>query len=197
MKKSILPLFLCFPLLLLLLGGCVSTSVSTQPKAVLATGSQTEALQTYAWYQERPKAPAAYDKDYSATLDQHLRTAIEAELAAKGFKKATSANPDVLIAYDVSVSVPLEMDNRPYMEGFGYSYAYMAGYRYNYRHNALPGYRAVDLYKSGTLIIDLINPQTKELMWRGWAEGAISNFKANYNTVHREVERVLKTIRAR
>lgn len=196
MRKTLLYPYLF--LLLLLITGCVTSSVPSGPKAVLATGALTENLKTYAWFQEQPVAPVAFDDGYQASLDQHIRTAIETELKAKGFVKAVTGNPDVLLAYDVSVSVPLEKDEpQNYLDGFGYSYAFMAGYRYSYLHNKLPGYRAVDLYKSGTLIIDLIDPGSKELIWRGWTEGAISNFKANYKTVHKEVEALLAPLRSR
>lgn len=198
MKKSTILNLLYLPVLLLLMAGCVTSSASSKPNSVLATGALTENLKTYAWYQEQPAAPVAYDQGYTASLNQHVRAAIEEELKAKGFTKATNGNPDVLLAYDISVPVPLEKDYpERYHEGFGYSYGYMAGYRYNYKHNNLPGYRAVDLYKNGTLIIDLIEPKSGELMWRGWAEGAISNFKANYKTVHNEVASVLSPIKPR
>ncbi|NEM98905.1 DUF4136 domain-containing protein [Pontibacter burrus] len=198
MRKTVSFLYPYLILLLLVSGGCVTSSVPSGPRAVLATGALTENLKTYAWFQEQPVAPVAFDEGYHSSLDQHIRTAIETELNEKGFTRATNGNPDVLLAYDVSVSVPLEKDvAQNYLEGFGYSYAYMAGYRYGYLHNRLPGYRAVDLYKSGTLIIDLIDPSSKELIWRGWTEGAISNFKANYKTVHKEVEAVLAPVRGR
>ncbi|NDK56328.1 DUF4136 domain-containing protein [Pontibacter fetidus] len=194
MKKYFPLLFLC----LLLLSSCVTSSISSKPNSVSAEGANTTAIKTYAWYQDQPEAPIAYDEGYTAALNQHLRKAIEEQMQTKGFTKATNGNPDVLVAYDVSVSVPVEKDvPGSFSDGFGYSYAYMSGYRYIYGHEALPGYRAVDLYKSGTLIIDLIKPATDEIVWRGWAEGAISNFKANYSSVKNEVAKVLAPLKSR
>lgn len=194
MKKHIPLLFLY----LLFLSSCVTSSISSRPNSVSAAGANTTAIKTYAWYQDQPEAPVAYDKEYTGTLNQHIRKALEEQLQAKGFTKATTGSPDVLVAYDVSVSVPVEKDiPGSFSDGFGYSYAYMSGYRYSYGHEALPGYRAVDLYKSGTLIVDLIKPATNELMWRGWTEGAISNFKANYSSVKSEVTKVLAPLKSR
>ncbi|MEJ8756656.1 DUF4136 domain-containing protein [Pontibacter sp. H259] len=198
MKKFQTLRFLYLAILGLVFTGCVTSAVSSRPNAAAAAGAKIATIKTYAWYQDQPVAPIAYDKDYNATLNQHLRRAIEAELQEKGFTKATTGNPDVLIAYDVSVSVPLEKDNPAnFADGFGYSYSYMSGYRYNYGHATLPGYRAVDLYKSGTLLIDMIQPATNELIWRGWSEGAISNFKANYTAVQKQVEQVLNELARR
>ncbi|MBJ6119775.1 DUF4136 domain-containing protein [Pontibacter sp. BT310] len=194
MKNHFPLLFLC----LLLLSGCVASSVSSRPNSVAATGVKTLNFKTYAWFQDQPAAPIAYGERYTGSLNKHIRQAVEEELQKKGFTKATGANPDILVAYDVSVSVPVEKDiDTNYIKGFGYSYAYMSGYRYNYGNEELPGYRAVDLYKSGTLIIDLVNPKTNELMWRGWKEGAISNFKAGYSSVRSEVEKVLEPLQKR
>ncbi len=132
-----------------------------------------------------------FEKGFDKSLDQHLRRALEEELQKKGFKPATE-NPDVLIAYDVSVSVPVEKDvPANFAHGFGYSYAHMAGYRYAYQNSGAPGYRSVDLFKQGTLIIDFVDPASNQLLWRGWTEGAISNFGAGYGKVRRAVETIL------
>ena len=152
-------------------------------------------MRTYAWYQNPPAAAAEYEKGYKAGLDENIRRAVEAELAEKGWQKVEQ-NPDVLVAYDVSVSVPLEKDKpENFAPGFGYSYGYMSGYRYNYGNAGLPGYRNVDLFKEGTLIIDLVSPKTDQLVWRGWSEGAISNFNAGYNKVQQQVAEVLGSLR--
>ncbi|CAM3577103.1 Lipoprotein [Pontibacter korlensis] len=116
--------------------------------------------------------------------------AIEKELQERGYTKVDE-NPDVLVAYDVSVSVPEEKDKtEKFSQGFGYSYGYMSGYRYDYGHADMPGYRSVDLFKEGTLIIDFINPRSNMLLWRGWAEGAV-NPKDNYKAVENKVEEVI------
>ena len=194
MKKHTPLLFLY----LLFLSACVASSVSSRPNSVTVTGANTLNYKTYAWFQDQPVAPIAYDEDYTGSLNNHIRQAVEEVLQKNGFTKATNGTPDVLVAYDVSVSVPEEKDiANNYIKGFGYSYAYMSGYRHNYGNEQLPGYRAVDLYKSGTLIIDLVNPKTNELVWRGWTEGAISNFKAGYNSVRNEVEKVLEPLKKR
>lgn len=191
MTKHRLPAAFCLLMMPLLLGACVAASGLVRANAITAPGASPSAYRTYAWYQDEPAAGPAYDKGFGPTLNEHIRRAVEEELQQKGLRKVTQ-NPDVLVAYDVSVSVPEEKDDpRNFASGFGYSYGYMSGYRYRYGQAGLPGYRAVDLFKEGTLIIDLINPQTNLLVWRGWAEEAISNFNAGYNSVQKQVEEVL------
>ena len=178
----------------LVLGACVVTSGIKSTTTIAASGANPKQYKTYSWYQSTPEATADYEKGYGAGLDEKIRRAVEEEMVQKGYRKVTES-PDVLLAYDVSVSVPLEKDNpENFMPGFGYSYGYMHGYRYAYGNAGLPGYRSVDLFKAGTLIIDLVNPKSNDLVWRGWTEGAIDNFGAGYKKVHQEVEEVLKKL---
>lgn len=178
-------------LMVLLLSACVVASGVVHTNAVVAPNAGLNKYNTYAWYQEQAQAQPSYDKGFSPNLDKHIRQAIEEELREKGFEKVTS-RPDILVAYDMSVSVPEEKDKpENFSPGFGYSYAYMAGYRYNYSNSYITGYRNVDLFKQGTLIIDLVNPVNNQLVWRAWTEGAITKFDSGYKPVQKQVEAVL------
>lgn len=183
---------LCLLMCSLGLHSCVTTSGAIGASAIKAPYAKMDTYKTYAWFQQQPPAEPAYDKGYTGNLDRHIRRAVEEELQERGYRKVES-NPDVLVAYDVSVPVP-EAKDKPenFGTGFGYSYGYMSGYRYNYGNAGMPGYRSVDLFKQGTLIIDLISPQSKMLLWRGWAEGGIGNFKAGYNQVKNQVEEIFE-----
>ena len=185
---------LCLLMGSFVLNSCVTTSGAIGANAIRAPYARLDTYKTYAWYQPNPPAEAAYDKGYNANLNRNIQRAVEEELQEKGYRKAET-NPDVLVAYDVSVPVPEEKDKPGiYFNGFGYSYGYMSGYRYNYGHADMPGYRSVDLFKQGTLIIDLISPKSNMLLWRGWAEGGISSFKAGYKQVKNQVEEILEEL---
>ncbi|WP_458987207.1 DUF4136 domain-containing protein [Pontibacter sp. CAU 1760] len=176
---------------LLTMVGCVAASSVMQATAIKAPYATPSAYKTYAWYQPAPVATADFVKPYSTKLNENIRKAVEAELQEQGYRKVEQ-QPDVLVAYDVSVSVSEEQEQKAKpAQGFGYSYGYMAGYRYKYGHVDMPGYRSVDLFKQGTLIIDLIHPKSNMLLWRGWAEGGIRNPKAGYSPVQQQVEEIL------
>ena len=182
------------PCLLFLLSGCAASSVVTQSNAIKAPGAALGEAKTFAWIQPTPASPADFDKGFSAELDMNIRKSVEENLKAKGLEQVDS-KPDVLVAYDVSVDVPLEKDRmQQYAEGFGYGYAHMAGYRYNYINPDMPGYRPVDLYKQGTLIVDLVDPKSNTLLWRGWAEGAITDMDARYKQIQQQVNEVLQKL---
>lgn len=191
MKKHFYHFYIFCSLCVLLLSGCVASSAGEGSKTIAAPDAELSRYKTFAWYQPEKVSKAAYGDGYNGDLDVNIRRAVEEELRQKGMQKVT-LNPDVLIAYDVSVDVPKEKDNpEAYPPGFGYGYAHMAGYRYNYGNTGIWGYRSVDLYKQGTLIIDVILPEKQQLLWRGWAEGAITNYNANYKKIHQKVEDVL------
>lgn len=194
--KNKLTVALSFFLFSLCFSSCVATSGIDHTSAITSSEGDLSGRMTYAWYQVTPNATASYMKGYGPSLHNNLLRAVEEEMARKGYSKTTT-NPDILVAYDVSVSVPDAMDKPElYGPGFGYSYAYMAGYRYSYGNAQIPGYRAVDLFKEGTLILDVIDPKSKQLLWRGWTEGAVKSPDAGYGKVRSLVQEIIKRMPA-
>jgi hypothetical protein len=118
---------LCLLFIPMLFASCVATSGIANTSTIAANDAPFVQKSTYAWYQPEPAAGAEYGQGYGPGLHKNMLQAIEEELERKGYTK-TSVNPDLLVAYDMSVSVPDEMDMpQLYGPGFGYSFAYMAG----------------------------------------------------------------------
>ncbi len=132
-------------------------------------------FRTFAWYQPSPAANTQPGHTaFSPNLDNRVRLAIESELVKRGLRPATEA-PDLLVAYDINIGQPAqEIPADVFAPGFSYGYSYLFGYRYNYSTTRLPNYRTIAAYPEGTLLIDLIDPATNELIWRGWINGAIT-----------------------
>ncbi len=97
---------------------------------------------------------------------------MDAELAARGFRKVSS-NPDFLVAYHVSLDKRRSVQtlNNYYGYGPGWGYGYGAAYRPGYWAGAPETY--VYEYEEGTLIVDIVDPRNKELMWRGSAQDEV------------------------
>jgi hypothetical protein len=101
---------------------------------------------------------------------------VDSELAARGFRKVTS-DPDFLVAYHVS------LDRRQSVQTLNSYYGYGPGWGYGYGSSYRPGYWAgapeayVYEYEEGTLILDIVDPENKELMWRGSAQDEV-HFKS-------------------
>lgn len=56
---------------------------------------------------------------------------------------------------------------------FGYPRAFTCAYRLGFGYIWVPVYRRRDEYGPGTLIIDVVERESRELIWRGWADGAL------------------------
>jgi len=92
-------------------------------------------------------------------LDKRIKSAVDREMKAKGLTVDTES-PDLLAAYHVGVEDKVNVTDW--------------GYRYSYDYWGWGG-RNIDVYQytEGTLIVDLIDAQTKELVWRGAATATL------------------------
>jgi hypothetical protein len=156
----------------LALAGCSTMEINYDydPKASFA------GLKTYAWLDEPQKMTGDPRIDDNTILRDRIHTAVDAGLAARGFRKA-SKDPDFLVAYHVS------LDRRQSVQTLNSYYGYSPGWGYGYGASYRPGYWGgapetyVYEYEEGTLILDVVDPKTKELMWRGSAQDEV-NFKS-------------------
>jgi len=96
------------------------------------------------------------------TLHQkRIEAAVEQALAMQGFQKQTTGKPDILIAYHTNVRDKIDVDT------FGYRYG-----RYGRR---IGTYTTVREFQQGTLVLDFVDAQSNELVWRGWAKGEVND----------------------
>lgn len=153
---SALHSMLVFPALCALTLACSGIAVDHDydPSADFAS------LQTWAWL---PHAGKSGDPRLdNALLDSRIRAAVESELAAKGYTRASSGKPDFQVTYHVSVEGKLDVDTvyRDYPRG-GYG-------RVGYRRGGW-GYTETRVreYDEGTLLIDVLHAGSGALLWRG------------------------------
>ena len=120
---------------------------------------------------------------------------MDKELTANGFQKRTE-KPDFLIAYYIRVKDKIDVtstgfDYWPAYYGFGFrSRLYGFGYRSRFF-----GASSLDVrqYKEGTLILDFVDPETKELIWRGWYSGMIDDASSiKVKKLNNAVEHILE-----
>lgn len=187
--KRLLPLFL----MLSLFWGCASSvDVSTDYDQTANFSRYT----TFKWYQETPTARRDSVYSYNTFIDKRVRSAVEANLVRKGFRK-TETNPDILVAYDIKVVTRQEM--RPdytYSPGWygpgWYGYGWWYGYRYNYGYSRFARPMYLDQYQDGTIIIDLVDPKDNELVWRGWGQMQVGSTNISQAEVNKIVARILE-----
>lgn len=116
---------------------------------------------------ERSGAGPAYD----TLVDQRIETAIARELEARGYTRSES--PDLLVNYSVVTQKVQEVRSAPSARPV---YPYY-GYRGRY-YDPWPSYGydtwVVD-YEKGSLIVDLVDARTRQLVWEGAGEGRVSD----------------------
>ena len=104
------------------------------------------------------------DKAEISDLDKkRILRAIEAELLAKGFSK--SDNPDMLVSIFTKSREKVNVQQNNFGYGFGWGWNPWMG---NGMNNV-----NVSQYTEGTLFIDFIDKEKKELVWQGVGTGAL------------------------
>jgi Domain of unknown function (DUF4136) len=153
-----------FAFLLLVVTSCVSVRVA----ADYDKNANFNNYKTFAFFK------TGIDKAEISDLDKRrILRAIEKEMLAKGFTK--SETPDLL----VSIFTKEKERVNSYYNGFGFGYGYGYGFGY-YGHGFWPywGYPSygggIFTTTEGTLYIDLIDANKKELVWQGMGTGYLT-----------------------
>src|SRR5262245_9686503 len=142
-------------LIAVLLGMMALASCSTMSvKANYNPATPFAKYQTYAWLPNRDKGQTA-DLMRGSPTEQRLQSDVDRSLAAKGITRAAPGQqPDFLIAYHVVSQEKLNVEDWGYGGGW-------AGWGL--------GGPDVYSYRQGTLILDFVDPQTRQAFWRGYA----------------------------
>jgi len=98
--------------------------------------------------------------------DQQLRTAIESELLKKGLSKAPGEEADLWIGMQVSVSQEKEFSS--YSSDFGYGPGWGRGWYGGGMGSTMTTGQTSTIH-IGELGLDMYDPTTKQLVWRGAA----------------------------
>ncbi|GAB3302970.1 DUF4136 domain-containing protein [Hymenobacter tenuis] len=190
-----IPKFLARPLTLSVLGltlllgasGCASTS-RVGVTSDFDHSVNFRAYKTWAWYPQQPTdtegGPA---KGYESFLDKRIRTAVEQQLAQKGLSRVEK-NPDVYVAYSARVE-DKQRSNTGYYGPYGYPYGYYGGW---YGRGGF-GQQPITDYKAGTVILDFVDANRKELAWRGQGQAQVDQQTISEQEVQRIVTSILGT----
>lgn len=107
--------------------------------------------------------------------DGRIKSALESKLTASGYRRETAQKADFAIAYYVTTRNKLDVQD------------YSLGPRRWFGGRDI----RVDQYTEGTLIVDLIDPNTKQLIWRGRASGSVELKDAD-KKIDKAVEKLVK-----
>ena len=168
-------------LFLSLVFGCISMRVRTDWDPDM---SFTD-LERFVWL-EPPSAEGASPFADNSLLRKRLRVALHDALALRGYRKVESVEEaDFVVTYSVILEDQIRVDGT-YYGGYG-SYR-----RHGFGH-AHYSNRYVRNFQESTLILDLLDPESEDLIWRGWSNGVVAtrDRSPNEKRLNKGVRRIL------
>lgn len=138
-------------------------------------------------------SPLGTDRDgYQTIVSQHLKTATQRELEARGMRLDTNA-PQLLINFNASLDDKLRVTSVPMGYGMGGYY----GYRYGF-YSPWPMYNdatIVQQYQQGTLNIDVVDAARKQMIWEGVVTNSVT--RKDLDNVQAAIDRAVAAAFAR
>jgi hypothetical protein len=132
---------------------------------------------TYSW--EQVKTQNALDVD-------RIKNAVNATLAAKGWTQVESGGDVSIIALEMSHN---QQTLNTFYDGFGGGW----GWRRFGGGGFGEATTTTETYKVGTLVVDLFDAKSKQLLWRGIASDTLSNNSdKNIKNLDKGVEKMFK-----
>ena len=131
------------------------------------------AYKTYRWYSAKLRDPESLEFLGGDIFDRRVRTNIDSNLQAKGFILSAEGDVDFMVNYDVLTEDRQDIRTYNTYGGYAPGWGYRGGYGYGGMGMGSVSTQVIN-YKQGQLIIDIIEPQEEVLVWRGTAEGRIT-----------------------
>ena len=169
--------------LLLVMGSCAVTDVDRT--------ADFAQYKTYTW--GKPASQVNDPVYKSELISKNIERTIESELTKKGIVESKH-NPDFIITYTTATKEKQQWRSGAYgMAGPFfipmYRYYYWGGYGSPYSWNYAS---QQSTFTEGTLIIDIKDSRTKELVWRGTVKGTVDNISALEKQVQKAVKAIMK-----
>jgi hypothetical protein len=137
-------------------------------------------VRSWAWLDERSGVEG--DRaDVASLLDRRVRGAIEAELESKGIARVDRSAAKALVTYHIGVEKKLDVNTI----NTGYGYGRYGGF------GGIHSTTTVTEYQEGTLLIDVVDPTSKQLVWRGAGQARIRE----YSTPDEREQRVKEAVK--
>src|ERR1700720_2788382 len=130
---------------------------------------------TYSWEQVKTQDPLDADR---------IKTAVYTTLAAKGWTKVDSGGDVSIVAIEMTHN---QQTLNTFYDGFG------GGWRWRGFGGLGEATTTTETYKVGTLIVDLFDAKTKQLVWRGNSSDTLSNnSNKNIQNLDKDVQKMFK-----
>jgi Domain of unknown function (DUF4136) len=161
----------CTVLFLISLG----TALAQQVKTDFDHQANFSQYKTYCWQAIKPA---------NSLWDARIKSAIDAQLAAKGWTQVDSGGDLAIVAIATSHTA---RTLQTFYDGMG------GGWRWRGFGGMGEATTTEQDYKEGTLVVDMYDSKSKQLIWRGSSEDTVSNNAAkNEKNLDKGVARMFK-----
>jgi len=145
----------------LALTACSTVKVSTD----YDQSADFTALKGFNWLPESAKVEKENAYLNNRIMDVRITKAIDKQLAAQGFSFSTA--PDFYVNYSITSEKKTNIRTYDNYSGYGPSWGWGVGY--GHRGMSLNAHTEtrIDEYQQGSLVVDVIDPTSLELIWRG------------------------------
>jgi hypothetical protein len=155
----------------------VARSSAQQVKTDYDRGANFAQYKTYSWEQVKTKDPLDADR---------IKKAVNATLAVKGWKQVDSGGDISLVAMEITRD---QQTLNTFYDGIGGGW----GWRRFGGGGFGEATTTTDTYKVGTVVVDLFDTKTKQLVWRGTASDTLSNNSdKNIKNLDKGVDKMFK-----
>lgn len=119
-------------------------------------------------------------------VEKRVHASIDNDLQAKGYTKKEVGKADFVVVAHAGVKEKMHLDQ------------YGGGY-YGWYHpwwGPYGGYSNISYYKEGTLVIDIVDSENKELAWRGTGTDVVKDYK-NGEKMQKDIDSAVAEILAK
>ena len=160
------------------LSGCTTFDIASDYDA----SYDYPALHTYAWLPDIILV-VGDGRVNERTLEMRIKSAIDEELGRKGLKRVDNGQEDFLVGFNAALNEPLYRDKL-------YEYRVKEFGRATIVYEERSAYTHPS-YDAGSLVIDMIIPESNTIVWRGSAQ---ANIQMNYVSTEEKKKRLKKAV---
>jgi len=154
---------------------CMSMQVHTY----VPRSADLTRYRTFGWAPAGAFATGDPRLDNNTLFIERLQSAVERQLAGKGWLRAAGSEADLVIHFHARVDQRLDLadvaTSEPPNEDSD---------------------RGPRVYEAGTLLLDFVEPRSNTLVWRGWAEGSVEGVIDNQPLMNDKIDAAVARILA-
>jgi hypothetical protein len=144
---------------------------------------------SYAWFKlAAPPDQAKPPTEENTILTRRIRWAVDGELASKGFAAKPVGEADLLVTYSLVLQSRMVM----YHTGWSAPYGYWGWGGWGWGVGWSGGRTSVDTYTEGTIVVDVLDSESRRLVWRGIVENAFNKANPDDEKIGKVVSRVME-----